>query len=92
MPPREPRVLLLHSISAKGIPQGNEGKPGAITSDPYCRFLLMDNLPTATGYSKTAKKQVAFTSYMQNQDCPEWDGHLPQHLTLTLTLHPNPSP
>ena len=42
----------------------------------------MDNVPTATGYSKTAQKQVAFTSYMQNQDCPEWDG---ERLQLLLT-------
>ena len=42
----------------------------------------MDNVPTATGYNKTAKKQVAFTSYMQNMDCPEWDG---ERLQLLLT-------
>ena len=77
-------MLLLHTISARGIPQGADGpsKSGRGSSDPYCRFLLLDNVPTAKGYSKTAKKQMAFTSYKQNADCPEWEG---ERLQIMLT-------
>ena len=83
VPPPEPRVLLLHAISARGIPQGADGPAGETPStDPYCRFLLLDDAPSAEGYSATAKRQMAFTSYLQNQEECSWDG---ERLQLLLT-------
>ena len=42
IPPKEPRYLILHSISAIGVPDAD----AAGGSDPYVRFILLDSLKT----------------------------------------------
>ena len=41
-PNKEPRYLILHSISAIGVPDAD----AAGGSDPYVRFILLDSLKT----------------------------------------------
>ena len=83
VPPPEPQVLLIHSISARSVPQADEMKPkpgrksqADNTSDPYARFVLMDAGPGVRS------RETAFTSYLQNISDPRWDG---ERLQLMLT-------
>ena len=83
VPPPEPQVLLIHTISARSVPQADEMKPkpgrksqADNTSDPYARFVLMDAGPGVRS------RETAFTSYLQNISDPRWDG---ERLQLMLT-------
>ena len=53
IPPPDPRVLLIHDIHARGVPQDPDEKTG---TDPYARFVLLDSGPGV-------KRQTAFTSF-----------------------------
>ena len=83
VPPPEPKVLLLHGIFARDVPQDGDGpaRRGGVArgTDPYVRFILLD----AGGSATTQKgRQQAFTSYLQNAVHPAWED---ERLQLRLT-------
>ena len=63
VPEQLPRVLVLHDVSARGVPNSDANGSG---SDPYARFVLLDH--------DGEKKETCTTSYFPNESDPSWDG------------------
>ena len=62
IPPPEPTTLVLHTISAFGLPDADAGGG----SDPYARFIMLDH--------DFSKKETAYTSYKYKELNPIWEG------------------
>ena len=61
-PPPDPVVIVLHGISASGVPDAD----AAGGADPYARFaILLD--------SQTPKKEMAYTTYKVSDVNPVWE-------------------
>ena len=70
-PNKEPRYLILHSISAIGVPDAD----AAGGSDPYVRFILLDH--------DGPEKQVGCTTFKRKEINPVWNG---ERLQFKLAL------
>ena len=62
VPPPEPKVLVLHDIFARQVPQDADDRPGrrggvSRGTDPYVRFILLD--AGESSRSKVARSIVA---------------------------------
>ena len=69
-PPADPQFIVIHGISANGVPNGD--RAGA--SDPYARFaLVLDH--------EVPKKEACYTTYMVSEPNPVWEG---QRLQLKI--------
>ena len=75
IPPKEPRYLVLHSISAQGVPDA-DAVGGA---DPYVRFVLLDQ----DGDDRDISREVACTSFKRKEFNPVWEG---ERLQFKLAL------
>ena len=62
IPPKQPRYLVMHSISAKGVPDAD----AVGGSDPYVRVLLLD-------HDRPGGHEMAYTSFKRKQINPSWD-------------------
>ena len=62
IPPKQPRYLVMHSISAKGVPDAD----AVGGSDPYVRVLLLD-------HDRPGGHEMAYTSFKRKQINPTWD-------------------
>jgi len=71
IPAKEPRYLILHSISAIGVPDAD----AAGGSDPYVRFILLDH--------DGPEKQVGCTTFKRKEINPVWNG---ERLQFKLAL------
>jgi len=71
VPPKEPRYLVLHSISAIGVPDAD----AAGGSDPYVRFILLDH--------DGPNKEVGCTTFKRKEINPVWAG---ERLQFKLAL------
>lgn len=70
IPPPEPTVIVIHDISARGVPDA-DAVGGA---DPYARIICLDH--------DGAKKESVYTSYKYKTLNPVWEG---ERLQLKLT-------
>ena len=65
IPPKEPRYLVLHTISATGVPDAD----ALGGSDPYVRFFMM----TDNGRDVDRRVLPAYTSFKRKEIDPVWE-------------------
>ena len=62
IPAAEPTAVVLHAISARGVPDAD----AAGGADPYARFILLDG-------SDASRKETCYTSYKYKELHPTWE-------------------